>query len=68
MKIQILTKEPLFEFCVNAQQIMHDQHLSIAIFARADANNGNAQGFGHFFSQQGRDFFQDDAKATSFFQ
>src|SRR5664279_279493 len=68
MQIKILSQEAWFEFGVYAQQVMHDQHLAITIFASSNANNGYANRFCHFFGERCRDFFQDYRKTARLLQ
>jgi hypothetical protein len=58
MEPEIPAKKPGLEFRSNTQQIMHDQNLTIAIFAGADANGRDMQAFGNFFAERGGDLFQ----------
>jgi len=43
--IKISAQETGFEFDIDAQHIVHDQHLAIAIAASTDADGGDFQAF-----------------------
>ena len=68
IKIGILPQETGLEFVVNAQHIVHYQHLAVAIPACADADSGYGQAFGNFFGQFSGNFFQYNGKTSGFLQ
>ena len=66
MEFEIAAEEPGLEFGVDAEQVVHDEDLAVAVAAGADADHGDLEGFGYFFGEGGRDLFEDDAGAAGF--
>ena len=66
--VEVAAEEAGFEFRIDAQEVMHDQYLAIAVFSRADADGGDVQAFGNLSCQHGGDLFQHQSEAACFFQ
>ena len=64
VQVGILAQETGPEFMVDAQHVMHDQHLSVALGACADADRGYTQASGYLACQAGGYLFQDDSETT----
>src|SRR5882672_1064386 len=46
--VQVAAEEAGFEFGVDAQEVVHDQDLSIAVFTCSDADGRDVQALGNF--------------------
>ena len=68
MEAKIAAEEAGLKFGIDTQQVVHDQHLAIAIFSRTDADHGNMKGLGALPGQERGYFFQDYAGAARIFK
>ena len=68
VEVEVAAEEAGFEFRVDAKQVVHDQDLSVAVFAGADADGGYVEAFGDLFGKEGGDLFQDKTETAGLFE
>ena len=68
VEVEIAAEEAGLELGGDAEQIVHDEHLAIAVFAGADADSGDVEALSNLFGEGGGDLFEDHAGAAGFFQ
>jgi len=68
VEAEVPAEEPGLEFGSDAQQVVHDEHLAVAVFAGADADGGDSEGLGYLLTERRGYLFEDEAKSPCFFQ
>ena len=67
-RIGVATEEAWGESLVDAEHVVHDEHLAVDSASGSDADDRYRQFVGHSFSEFGGDFLQDYGEATDLFE
>ena len=68
VEAEVAAQEARLELGCDAEEVMHDEDLAVAVFAGADTDDGDMEALGDGPGEGGGDLFEDDAGAASFFE
>ena len=68
VEAEVAAEEAGLEFGGDAEEVMHNEDLAVAVFAGADADDRNMEALGDRFCEGGGDLFEDDTGAAGFFE